>query len=235
MEDIRFKSVKAPDKIMYVWMKSQHDGPNSAFYGNCRNYVANTAYQFDTYGDGNTQHSPMYLVPSENIEDYIISLSLYISDNPTKETFELFNYSHHISFTNRSTIEFLRSLPAKNGKAVYYNLAELKKSKSESKQHDKRWEKVPDAYEASFEDIFNILCPSFFGLLDRLFLAEQIREFTDYNIWVDFNEFFNIDRQSHMFTGLNIIQAFIKGMTKIDYVERGASCLRHNIGLETTD
>lgn len=116
------------------------------------------ARQYDTYGDGLTQHSPACGIQKEQLGDFLASLATYLlSDSAIEEDLALVackwpEVNYHI---NRKMVIFLGSLRVKEGKEIYYNL-EGKVSSSESKRYDKRWHKVPEHADGTIESIYRL-------------------------------------------------------------------------------
>lgn len=115
------------------------------------------AKQYDTYGDGMTQHSNTYAVPLTNLGDFLASLATYLlSSDASDKDFETVAHKWpypRYNFTKQK-IMFLQALRPKEGKKIYYNLGDCKVSTSDSKRHDKRWYEVPDWADGSCESIY---------------------------------------------------------------------------------
>ena len=231
MERLVFASI-GKGNIRYIWVYDHYKMDNHGFYSNCGGYVSNCAFQYDTLGDGDTQHTPEYLVHKDDIEDYICSMAVYVAENPTKETFDVLSQGIHLNNISVDTVKFLVSLKS-NGKPLYYNLHECKKSTASRLEHDKRWERLPDDYEGTFRTIYNMTVPNFYGFLDRLYLAEEIRGHANYDLWIDYEHDFGLSRSnSQVFTAMNIIQTFIEAMQKMESIKQAYECMRSNLRLD---
>jgi len=233
MDQIRFKSIRDAN-LRYVWTKALTDGPNNDFYRNPGRYVDSNAYQYETYGDGEVQHSPMYLVSMDGLEDFICSLALFLAENQSKEVYECLRYSQYLSSINSDQVMFLYNLKIKE-KTVYINLSEQKKSTDERKRHDKRWVKIANDYRPTFENIFPFFCQSYHGLMNRLVMAEKIREVTGYNLWVDFESYFHIPKMDHIRSAMRAIECFLSAFNSLDNLNRSIESLKHNMGLDKND
>ena len=230
MDQIIFKSIKK-ENIRYVVTKSHYDVPNSNFYHSPGSYVGNNCFQFDTLGDGEVQHTPLYLVAGADIEDFSVSLAIFISENHSIEMWEVLHYDLS-NYFDPEEIKFLYNIRVKEGKATYINLKEMKKTTAESKRHDKRWEKLSDDYEPDFEHIYPFFNQSFYGLLIRLQLAEKIREATGWNIWVDYEGYFKIPNFSNIRDSLKVIESFMSAYKNLEYIKSSGGCIRHNMRLD---
>ncbi|MBU1621808.1 MAG: hypothetical protein KJ604_20320 [Gammaproteobacteria bacterium] len=235
MDRITFKSIKK-DNIRYVFVESSTKENNSGFYNHPSAFVASTAFQFDTMGDGEIRHTPLYLVGAEEIEDFTCSLALYLSENHSMDAYNVLHYNllrikDYNQGNQRKEIQFLYGLKNPQ-KETWINLSDCKKSYSESKDHDKRWIKLSCDFLPNFENIYPFFIASFHGLLDRLFLTEHIREATDWNIWVDYEEYFKIKDFNNIRNALNIIEAFIVAYDKLAFIARAGENIKHNVKIK---
>lgn len=229
MERVTFKSV-SQGNVRYVVTKGHYDHNDSNFYSSPGSYVSNTCLQYDTFGDGEVQHTPEYLVPAQQIEDFMVSLALYISDNHSSELFKVLEHlePHGIS---EPQIKFLYNLkPNSNGKPTYINLQETKKTTAD-KQYDKRWEKLDSDWVPTFRNIFRHMSVSFHGFLDRLVVTEKIRQATDYGVWVDYEEEWKITNFSNIRNGMLILESFLTAYRNIDSISRQTESLKYNMKL----
>jgi len=229
MERVTFKSVSQAN-IRYVVTKDRHDLDNSSFYNSPGCYVDNTCFQYDTLGDGEVQHTPEYLVSTQNTEDFMVSLALYISENHNSELFKILEHLEPYGISTEQ-IKFLYNLkPNSNGKPTYINLQEMKKTTSD-KQYDKRWEKLDSDWRPTFRNIFWHMVVSFHGFLARLIITEKIRQATDYSIWVDYEEEFKIPDFNNIRGGMYVLESFLTAYRNIDAISRQAESLKCNMKL----
>lgn len=227
MEKITFRSIKQ-NNIIYVIAKDHYDLPSGEFYHSSSSYVGNTCFQYDTCGDGDVQHSPEYLVSAQNIEDFMTSLALHIADNHNIELLPVLSNLEPFGIS-ANEIQFLYNLkPGKNDKPIYFNLKEMKKTTAD-KQYDIRWKKLPQHFEPTFQNIYPHFVESFHGFLARLLIAEKIREATDWNIWLDYEESFKISEMSHIRDSIRILQSFLTAYRNIETIGKQADCLKHNM------
>ena len=233
MDQIRFRSIRDAN-LRYAWTKASSDGPNNDFYRNPGRYVGSNAYQYETYGDGEVQHSPMHLVSADSLEDFICSLALFLAENQNKEVYECLRYNQYLSNIDKDQVMFLYNLKIKE-KTVYIDLSEQKKSTDERKQYDKRWMKIADDYRPTFENIFPFFCQSYHGLMDRLAIAERIREITNYDLWVSFESYFHIPKMDHIRGAMKVIECFLSAFNSLDNLNRNVESLKHNMELDKND
>ena len=228
MEKITFKSI-GKENIRYVVHKDHYNISDGNFYHNPSAYVGNTCFQYDTYADGDTQHSAEWLVSAQDLEDFTVSLALFISENHSPELLSVLDHLEPYGISE-DQIRFLYTLkPGNNGKATYINLKEMKKTTSD-KQYDKRWEKLPEDYEPDFKHIYPHFVESFHGFLTRILIAEKIREATNWNIWLDYEETFKV-KMNHIRDGIRILQCFSEAYRNIENISRIADCLKHNMSI----
>lgn len=229
MERVTFKSV-AQVNIRYVITKNHYDLNNSSFYNSPGCYVDNTCFQYDTLGDGEVQHTPEYLVSTQNTEDFMVSLALYISENHSPELFKILEHLEPYGISTEQ-IKFLYNLkPNSNRKPTYINLQEMKKTTSD-KQYDKRWEKLDSDWRPTFRNIFRHMVVSFHGFLARLIVTEKIRQATDYGVWVDYEEEFKIPDFNNIRGSMYVLESFLTAYRNIDAISRQVESLKHNMKL----
>lgn len=111
--------------------------------------------QFDTMGDGETQHSPDCLVQTENCMDVIDSLanslhlmSIDIDNAENCDSLALRWFWRGQSSISDKLIQFCLGVKYSEKKDTYFTLHEGGKvSSSETKRFDKRWSRVPSPDE----------------------------------------------------------------------------------------
>lgn len=230
MEKIIFKSI-GHSNIRYVISKDHYDMSNGNFYKSPGAYVGNTCFQYDTCGDGDVQHSPEWLVSAQELEDFMVSLALYISDNHSIDLLPVLDGLEPYGIS-ADEIQFLYALKVRdNGKPMYINLKEMKKTTAD-KQYDKRWEKLDGDYEPTFKNIYPHFIESFHGFLARILIAEKIREATNWGIRLDYEESFKISDMSHVRNAISILQSFLTAYRSIDHISRTVDCLKHNMSID---
>lgn len=229
MEKITFKS-QTHSNIRYVVAKDHYDMPNNNFYNSPGCYVDNTCFQYDTYEDGDVQHTPEHLVSATDMEDFMVSLALYISENHSSELLKVLEHLEPYGISE-DQIKFLFTLkPNTNGKPTYINLQETKKTTSD-KQYDKRWEQLDSDWRPTFRNIFRHIAVSFHGFLARLIITEKIRQATNYGVWVDYEEEFKISDFGHIRNSILVLESFLTAYRNIDAISRQVESLKYNMSL----
>lgn len=221
---MQFESLSRKN-IVYVY-KNDHE-----YHAN-KNHLWDKLYEFDSYGDGTTQHSPLCLVVSYNGLDSIASWAKYLVEH--RETWNDLDLYDFRPLTNISTVKFFQSLRYNEKKPVYYNANDLKKSSAGSKQYDKRWEKIPDWADGSIDAIYFFQSKAFYTYLDQFRLIDQIREHV-YNMTgayhsIDTEKYFNLDTDAwrNLRDAVSIIERIYGVVRGEDSVTRGFSCLENN-------
>ena len=149
----RFNSFNNSDKVGYMF---DNDIFTSRHHGQ---HLASWAYMYETYGDGNVQHSPEVGVSFEMTADFLQSLAIDISEN--EEHLKLVS-DRWVDKIDEKLIKFVISVKHtpydKEKKATwsrqYVNWHDQKLSRAEGKRHDKRWEEVTDFHNGTFDSVF---------------------------------------------------------------------------------
>lgn len=142
--------------------------------------------EFDTCGDGMTQHSGSYCTQFCQMADACISLAQAYAKDPLNEAWGQLPYIFHE--TGDEICAFVQTLKYREDKAQWYNPSERKVSSSSKCQHDRRWEKVESWMDGSSK-----ACASLILLiggkgcdwLGKLCLLEDLRKAMNYPLWED--------------------------------------------------
>jgi len=208
-----FKSIKRQG-ICYDINSKNWDFARGAIHGDVKEY--------QTYGDGETRHSPAYSSIADNTYDFLVSLAHFLNSNPDKAK-ELSQAMFWPSHTYRKNIKFYSELKA-NGKEQYYSINELKTSRAESKRHDKRWEIVPEWADGSFQATFRFLEEKKYGSLERLCLYNELRDFysEEHDSYCSIEGFgINSTEEWHkMSSALHACQLILSAYRKLDSAQR---------------
>lgn len=164
-----FPSIQYPDR-RYVWYESSYDSPGWTM-DRGRWSLDEHAFQYETLGDGECQHSNDCVVSRDLWIDYLTSLGAYLVDNPKDAEVVASNWPHG---ENIEQVRFALSLCRKEGKVQYYNLDECKLSSSDSKRHDKRWKEVESWHDQTMKSAYAVLCQEWYGTLRRYSLLSAI-------------------------------------------------------------
>lgn len=157
-------------------------GENPAYHWRHGNsFVSIAASWFTTLGDREVQHSPDCMVNLDDCVDFFESLQASLDAFPVEDDDNnCLRYSFNEPDRSRQQIEFAAGLKYSEAKTTYYCLGDCKKSTSEEKRHDRRWQRL-DRPEEGIDEVtrvFRILTGEgeFWGFLDGLRLAMNIAE-----------------------------------------------------------
>jgi len=249
MERIIFKSLANPS-MRYTWHKSGYQSPFSDY----RNHgLADNAGWFDTYGDGDCQHSHECGVGIDNACDYFASLLKLLAETTDAtardEILECLANDWPKLYMARSEFTFALSVKHKPGKRMYYSKQERKISSAESKRFDKRWDEVTEYQDGSPKSAYAILnsgCGNRLrGYAIALRLAEVWQEENgDCIAWKDTAQMCGIvatesdgdyktgdkyrDTANNLRTAFNGITLFVDGWRNLDTARRSWECLDNN-------
>ena len=145
----RFSSIEAPEQRAYVF-----DSSVSIDRSNLYSPVDPSLMFYSTYGDGMIAHSPNSPISIDMLCDYCYSLAEFLLQH--QELTETV-YWHFDSPVDEVMIEFASKIIYKPDKERWYSLSERKISASESKRHDRRYERVPEWADGLYESIVRIL------------------------------------------------------------------------------
>jgi hypothetical protein len=183
MAYFRFKSRTRPN-IVYTFTSDSMAHWDRAYRMN--GVISRHFAEYDTYGDGDTQHTPESVCHKMNLEDLLASLAFDLTENA--DHIEMFAESHcwptrYRTYSERD-IRFALSVKypkqkedAYITKRAYYSVKEGKTSTSESKQYDKRWQVVPEWADGSIESAYQLLYQDHYDLLESIALYIQVEEY----------------------------------------------------------
>lgn len=219
--NVTFKSALNPDKIGYR-LSSDWDWNNK---GNAPLSVY--LQQFETYGDGMTQHSGAWAVQFADLTDACISLTQAIVADPLNEAWHQLSYMVHCS--NPELLAFVQTIRYREDKAQWYNMTDRKISSSESKKHDKRWNHVESWMDGKAASCLSILLngvPSC-DWLSKLCWADDLREAMGYPLWED------MFKPTSEITGdwqqaFHAFRAAARAIASLDYAGRACASALYN-------
>ena len=136
---------------------------------------------FQTYGDGLCQHSSDWPVTKEFTADYLLSLAaamladveladylLYrVSDKPSDDS---------IAFAASVVFKAIDETHSWEKKTRYFSVSEKKITSSDTKQYDKRYQRVESWCDGKADAIYRMLIPEYSSGLERLQYATAIRD-----------------------------------------------------------
>ncbi len=208
-------------------------------------YLSDYIGQFDTMGDGETQHAPTGRVLYKQFTDFCASAATYL-EAAQFNVDKLDEMARTLGGEMRSygascdDIRAAAKVKYKEGKRRYYEQSTYKMSASESKQYDKRWSEVLEYHNGSFVSIVS-LCniTSGGGFLQRYAAIDQAAEtyrtiFGEYDSahepgrvleWLNW-EWNQCHRAQEAFHAL---KHFCCSVAERDHGVRSMECYTHNV------
>jgi hypothetical protein len=148
-----------------------------------------------TYGDGLVQHSPDWPVQAESLGDFCASLATHLLSHPEDTAMVAGNWPQEDRYS-RETITFLAGLKYQEEKQRWYSLRDNKVSASESKRHDKRWEKIQTWCDGSMSSVLAMLEIGNHHFLSAWLIAHEtygiLQGLKDYHRLVNLHEHFKL-------------------------------------------
>ncbi len=137
--------------------------------------------RYETLGDGLTPHGPDCAIQAGDLELFAYSLATYwgahwaeYSDDERRDICYAFPTA-----PDAATIAFAASIIHDAKKYKYYSWAERKISASSVKQHDRRWEPIPEWCDGSLEATYRLLADHIGGyLLEKILIRQTVFEAT---------------------------------------------------------
>jgi hypothetical protein len=172
--ETRFASLGNPQTTGYVFVSSY---PSDILFSYRNTFPAwSYALQYDTYGDGMTQHCPLYPVPIAGLADYCVSLASVALENT-----ELAHAIAGCLITppNRDIIDFLAGLRSSETKTRFFNPRERKTSTQHAKRYDTRWHEIPSWASGSASDVYSLMNMTVDHISDKLSQYLRYRDIYD--------------------------------------------------------
>lgn len=174
MRSINIESVLHPKERAYRLTDDYN-------YGNRGNApLSQHIEQFETYGDGLTQHSGAWCAQWSELTDVCLSLTKAIVADPLNEAWGVLHYT--LRGTSQETLRFVLSIKYREDKEQWYSLEDRKVSTSETKQHDRRWEKVETWMDGKPGNALSILLKAwdYPDSMQKLCIALDLRKAASY-------------------------------------------------------
>ncbi len=150
--EFRFPSLKHDGRMYRVYRSGySYDRSKS------RDPIGNWAVAFETYGDGQVQHSNEWVVQRESFDDWCSSLATHLMEH--KELIPIIAY-HAGSVDSDDAIEFAIKVkydPEKEYPKLRYCLEERKMSRHEKYRHDRRWEEAHQYIDGTLDGCCRVL------------------------------------------------------------------------------
>jgi len=231
MMSIRFPSVLNPTKVGYEWTNDSMTFWNQA--RNSNNVLHMSAGFYETYGDGNCQHTPLVACNSNQMTDFCLSLTRHLLAHPEVE---FRSYPIQFEPTTKETVLFLASIEYNADKRQWFNTATNKLSASESKAHDKRWFQVPawaDGSVASAVGLFNLAKGNPREETLNLFALHEFFYAAAHGVVPQGKEWERITAYQTQIPGdftaaFRALQYFVKAHDYLASAKRTADCCEHN-------
>jgi hypothetical protein len=171
----KFLSLREPAKYGYAYDSDCYDG--KAFF-------SSHFRQFQTYGDGLTQHTRDWPVQVEFLADYLASLAAMMMDDAELCNNVRFEFpqphAKDIEFTASIIFKGLKNADGADScyeKTVrYYSLEERKISAAPAKQYDKRYQKIEPWCDGKPDAIYRMLVPEWGNGMHHYGYADSIRD-----------------------------------------------------------
>lgn len=241
---IVFPSLAKPAELGYSWHRSYFDVPWRFQSSNYK--LHDSCGVFETYGDRLTQHSPERPVACDLAIDYLASLAAYLADHHDEDTLECLAYCwpNAESCVSRAEAVWAMGIKFKEGKRQYYSVNERKVSTSESKQHDKRWERVPEWADGTLKSGYQLVC----SRADRLDRYAILERFGDWAREIDLCGITNAaqaelagiltktddewkhgrEESNNLNTAFGAVDQFAKAHRAMNWAKRQWECLQNN-------
>ncbi len=221
-DQIKFKSIAHGDKQAYILEPDRwnYNAPPARLH--------DTALKYDTYGDSNTQHSPSYYVLSDDAIDYLYSLTAYLQATADPELIKNIGYKFsnpaHVSI---NTVKFYLSLKYDPEKTTYYNAVNQKTSRNPNKQHDKRWNTIPETADGTLDAVYTLLMTQrgyFTGQIDKyailIGIYNAIEKITGQCEYIDAEKYQLPASYHEIATAYNTLIDFIKAHETLEFTGR---------------
>ena len=245
MTDFTFPSLAAPDRRAFVL-----HGDSMALwdqgYRSSADHLAPWAGWFETYGDGMVQHSHERVVAlPEMMADYCASLATYLLEDEGPEIAEAQRVAHS-NFPRYLPIDkvgFTMTVKHKEGKRQWFSLSEKKVSRSESKQHDNRWQEVKPWMDGSLGAVIGLLSAGRNDeFLGSFTLVEEVKaeyERLTGGFWGSSFDLMRLEERgwdrhlfSHFRQAWQALDEVVKSYGHLEYARSTLDCYRHNTELK---
>jgi len=227
-KEITFRS-QMNEKIGYCWRSGATDTPMS-FYSNPSSFINSYATQFDCYDDYPTKHSPEYPVSATNMIDFLGSLAINLFHN--QDEIPIISSSWRDMKDSNEDILFYSNLKYNDEKIVYYSESERKISRSENKQYDRRWERIPRWADGSINSVVKFMTKSYYGALDVIMLHRQVKKVLDIydSSYSEYLQTIGIEHSQIIILNqaIDSINYFVESYRNLDNAKRSMECLKTN-------
>jgi len=218
-EFFKFASVAHPQKYGYAFDRSVWSVKSTETNQYFR--------QFETYGDGLTQHSGDWNVTFDFLTDYLASLAVAMMANDELARTAAYSLRHD---TTADRIAFAASVVWRESdrsweKRRYYSMTLLKMG-TRTKEHDKRFEEIRDSADGSRASIFRLVNTSYASMFDSFQMAEAVKSWADaqpkyVQIGEGFPEFFGGDyaKNSQLRSALQCCRYVVEAVERREWAQ----------------
>lgn len=191
----RFASLAHPEKFGYAFDTTAWSRAGST--SETHNYFR----QYETYGDGLTQHSGDWSVTFDYLTDYLASLAVAMMANNELASAAAYTIRHD---ARESAIAFAASVVYRESDKNYdkrrFFSVDLEKIGSRTKQHDRRYTEIRDWHDGSRSSIYRLCLSEYSSRFEAFKIAEAVKVWCDRQskyvpLGDSFPEFFGGDSQ----------------------------------------
>lgn len=223
-----FASLRKPN-IRYRIYTSFIDVPPDSTRNPSR-CLSEKATSFDTYGDGDVQHTHEWFINGiEDCTDALQSLALAILDGKVEASLVAEMWPNPCHLCKDEVYQFAAGLRYDIDKpTAYFNLHDMKVSRSESKRHDKRWEKVESWHDGSFGRVMTMCHPHPSGMLEVLQYGLAVIEAVDGFSACDLYKWLDIDHKRYhdLRTAYECVNRFVDAYRQHKWASEAAERIR---------
>lgn len=183
--------------------------------------------QYETYGDGTVQHSGEWCAQWEALTDVCLSITRAICADPKNKAWQQLAYVFHS--ISDETLAFVQTIKYREDKWQWFNMAERKVSASESKQHDRRWERVEPWMDGKASACLSILLNANNGVdwLGKLYIADDLRQSMGFPLWEEmFKPVTELTGDWHQ--AFRAFRMASEAISKLDYAQRASESAEGN-------
>lgn len=144
------------------------------FYGNGGNKpLCGEILQYETYGDGDTQHSGAWPAQWDSIVDVCLSVAAAIRADPLNEAWACL--TSMLRRVDDETLRWALGVVYKPGKRQYYSVAVLKVTTAD-KSNDRRFDVVNEYMDGSTAGALRVVSGEYWNTLERLMVCDRLRD-----------------------------------------------------------
>ena len=151
---LRFKSILNPERVGYeftgdsmtFWESAYRNGGTLSGAFGC----------YETYGDGEVQHSQLRSCGVSEFTDFCVSLTQHLSEHLNELVTDWSSHAFGFCQAPKETALFLSTVVFKESKPQWFNISERKLTTNRNKQFDKRWQAVPSWADGTIASAYSL-------------------------------------------------------------------------------